>query len=106
MVRAHAPRRAELRPRRRDEEQRRLRAALGQRAHEIERSRVGPVQVLEGDHGRLRPRARQNKGRHRRQLPASQFLRRQLRLAVLRQRNVDQGRDQGRVFGRVQSDQR
>ena len=49
MVRAQAPVRAELRPRRRDEEQRRLRAALGQRTHEIERSRVGPVQVLEGD---------------------------------------------------------
>ena len=50
VVRAHAPRRAELRPRGRDDQQRRLRAALGERAHEIERSRVGPVQVLEGEH--------------------------------------------------------
>ena len=60
-------------------EQRRLRAALGERAHEIERGRVGPVQVLEGEHDRLRPRARQNPGRHRRQLPAPQFLRREFR---------------------------
>ena len=105
MVRAHAPGRAELRPRRRDEEQRRLRAALGQRPHEIERGRIGPVQVLEGDHGRLRPRARQNPGRHRRQLPAPQFLRREFRPAVLRQRNIDQRREQRRVFGRVQADQ-
>jgi hypothetical protein len=43
MMRPHAPGRAELRPRRRDDEQRGLRPALGQRAHEIERSRVGPV---------------------------------------------------------------
>ena len=56
MVRAHAPRRAELRPRRGDDEQRRLRPALGQRAHEVERRRIGPVQVLEGEHDRLRPR--------------------------------------------------
>ena len=54
MVRAHAPTRAELRPRRRDDEERRLGAALGQRPHEIERSRIGPVQVLEGEHDRLR----------------------------------------------------
>ena len=53
MVRAHAPWRAELRPRGRDHEQRRLRAALGERLHEIERSRVGPVQVLEGEYERL-----------------------------------------------------
>ena len=84
---------------------RRLRAALGERAQEIERSRVGPVQVLEGEHDRLRPRARQNPGRHRRQLPAPQFLRREFRRAVLRQRDVDQRREQGRIFGRVEADQ-
>ena len=60
MVRAHAPVRAELRPRRRNKEQRRLRAAFCERAQEIERGRIGPVQVLEGEHDRLRPRARQN----------------------------------------------
>ena len=81
MVRAHGPGRAEFRPRRRDDEQRRLRAALGQRPHEVERRRVGPVQVLEGEHGRLRPRSRQNPGRHRRELPSPQFLRREFRRA-------------------------
>ena len=33
--------------------QRRLRAALGERAHEVERGRVGPVQILESEHDRL-----------------------------------------------------
>ena len=79
VVRAQAPGRAEFRPRRRDDEKRRLRAALGERAQEIERGRVGPVQVFEGEHDRLRSRARQNPGRHRRQLPAPQFLRREFR---------------------------
>ena len=60
MVRTHAPGRAKFRPRRRDDEQRRLRAALGQRVHEVERRRIGPMQVLEGEHDRLRPRPRQN----------------------------------------------
>ena len=41
------------------------------------------MQILEGEHRRLRPRARHNPGRHRRQLPAAQFLGRQLRPAVL-----------------------
>jgi hypothetical protein len=64
------------------------------------------MQILEGEHHRLRPRARQNPGRHRRELPAAQFLGRQLRPAVLRQRNVDQRREQGRIFGRIQGGQR
>src|SRR5208337_2598465 len=105
VVRTQAPGRAEFRPRRRNQKQRRLGAALGEGLQQVERGRIGPVQVLEGDHGRLRPRARQNQGRHRRQLPAPQFLRRESRGAVLRQRNVDQRRDQGRVFGRVESNQ-
>ena len=105
MVRPHAPGRAELRPRRRDDQQRRLRPALGQRAHEIERSRVGPVQVLEGEHDCLRPRGRQNPCRHRRQLPAAQLLWREFRGPVLWQEDIDQGREQRRVFGWVQADQ-
>ena len=55
-------------------------------AHQIERGRVGPVQVLEGEHGRLRSRPRENPGRHRRQLPAAQLLWREFRCAVLWQR--------------------
>ena len=105
MVRPHAPRRAELWPRRRDDEQRRLRPALGQTAHEIERSRVGPVQVLEGEHNCLRPCGRQNPCRHRRQLPAAQLLWREFRCAVLWQEDIDQRREQRRVFGWVEADQ-
>ena len=84
-----APGRAELGPCCRDDEQRRLRAAFGERPHEVERRRIGPVQVLEGEHNRLGPRARQKPGRHRRQLPSPQFLGREFRRAVRGQRNVD-----------------
>ena len=105
MVRPHAPGRAELRSRRRDDQQRRLRTALGQRAHEIERSRVGPVQVLEGEHDGLRPRGRQNPCRHRRQLPAAQLLWGEFCCLVVWQEDIDQGREQRRIFGWVQADQ-
>ena len=71
VVRAQAPGWAELRPSRSQEEQWRLRAAVGQRAHEVERRRVGPVQVLESEDDRLRPRPSQNPSGHRRQLPAA-----------------------------------
>ena len=83
MMRLHAPGRAKLRPCGRNDQERRLRATLRQHAHEIERGRIGPVQILEGEHDRLRPRARQNPGRYRRQLPASQFFRREFRPAIL-----------------------
>ena len=106
MVRAHRPGRAEFRPRGGDDQQRGLGAALGEPGHEIERGRVGPMQILEGEHDRLVSSARQNPGGHRRQLPAPQFLRRELRPTVLRQRNVDQRREQRRIFGRVEADQR
>ena len=102
---AQAPGRAEFRPRCRDDEQRCLRAALGESLHQIERGRVGPVQVLEREHDRLRPRAGENPRRQRRQLPAPQFLRRELRRAVLGQRDVDQRCEQRCVFGRVEADQ-
>ena len=104
-MRAHGPGRSEFRPRGGDDQQRGLRAALGERAQKIERGRVGPVQILEGENHWLRPRAGQHPGRHRRQLPTAQFLGRQLRTAVLPQGNVDQRREQGRVFGRVEADQ-
>ena len=83
----------------------RLRAALGEPGHEIERGRIGPMQILEGENHWLSPRARQNPGRHRRQLPTAQFLGRRLRTAILRQGNVDQRREQGCVFGHVKADQ-
>ena len=39
-------------------------------------------------------------------MPAAQFLRRQFRRAALLERDVDQRRKQGHVFGRVQADER
>ena len=66
--------------------------------NEVERRRVGPVQVLEGEDDRLRPRPSQNPGGHRRQLPSPQLLRREIRRAVRRQRNVDSGASRGRMF--------
>ena len=105
MMRPHAPGRSEFRPGGRHDEQRGLRAALGQRAHEIERSRVGPVQVLEGEHDCLRPRGSQNPCCHRRQLSAAQFLWREFRCPVLWQADIDQRREQRRVFGWIQTDQ-
>ena len=63
------------------------------------------MQVFEGKDDRLRSGACQKQGRHRSQLPASQFLRREFRRAVLRQRDVEQRREQGRIFGRVETDQ-
>ena len=85
--------------------QRRLRAALGESLHQIERGRVGPVQILERERDRLRARPGEKPRDERRQLPAAQFLRRKLRRAVLRQRDVHQRRDQGRIFGGVEADQ-
>ena len=63
------------------------------------------MQVLKRQNDRLRACARQNPGRHRRQLPAPQFLGREFRPAVLGQRDFDQRREQGRVFSRVEADQ-
>ena len=105
VVRAQAPGRAELGPRGREDQHRRLRAALGESLHEIERRRVGPVQVLECERDRLRARPGEKPCRQRRQLPAAQFLRREFRRAIFRQRDVDQRRDQGRIFGGVEADE-
>jgi hypothetical protein len=105
VVRAEAPGRAELGSRGREDEERRLRAALGESLHEIKRGGVRPVQVLERERDGLRARPGEKPGYERRQLPAAQFLRRKLCCAVLRQRDVDQRRDQRRIFGGVEADQ-
>ena len=75
--------------------------ALGQSLHKIERGRIGPMQVLEREHNRLRSRFSEQPRGQRRQLPAPQLLRREL----FRQRDVHQRRDQGHVFGSVETDQ-
>ena len=58
------------------------------------------MQILEGEHDRLGPRPRQKPCGHRRELPPPQFFRREIRGALRGERNVDQRRDQGRIFAR------
>ena len=106
VMRAHAPGRAELGPRRRHDEQRRQRAALGDAAQDVERGRIGPVQILERQHHRLDLGARHHPVGQRRQLPAPQFLGRQARRAFLRQRNVEERREQGSILRRIELDLR
>ena len=102
---AQAPWRSKLWPRGREDEQRRLRAALGESVHQIERGWVGPVEVLEGERDRLRSRPGDNPRDKRRQLPAPQFLWREIRRVLLWQRDFHQRREQGRIFGGVEADQ-
>jgi hypothetical protein len=83
VMRAHAPGRAELGPRRRNDEQRRKCTALGDAAKHVERGRIRPMQVLERQHQRLGLGARHHPVRQSRQLPPAQFLRRQSRNAFL-----------------------
>ena len=104
-MRPRAPGWAELGPRRRENEQRRLRTPLGESLQEIKRGRIGPMQVLEREHDRLRARPGEKPRDKGRQLPPAQFLRREFRDALLWQWNVDQRREQGRVFGWVETDQ-
>ena len=77
VMRAHAPGRPELGPSRRHDEQRRQRAALGDAAQHVERGRIGPMQILERQHQRLRLGAGHHPVGQRRQLPAAQLLGRQ-----------------------------
>ena len=90
----------------RDDEQWRQRAALGDAAQDIERGRIGPMQIFERQHHRLNARARHHPIGQRRQLPAPQFLGRQSRRAFRRQRNVEERREQSGILRRVELDLR
>ena len=82
-----------------------MRPAFGERTHEVNRGRIGPVKVLEDDDRWLRARSGQDHIGHRSQLPASQGLGREFGRALRRQRNVYQWREKGRVFRVVEADQ-
>ena len=82
-----------------------MRAALGERVQKVERSGVGPVQVLESDNGGLGPRPRENPGGHCRKLPSPQLFRREICGAAVWQRDVNKRCKQRRMFGRVEADQ-
>ena len=63
------------------------------------------MQVLESKDNRLGPRPSQNPGGHRRKLPSPQFFRRKIGGAASRQRDVNEWREQRRVFRGVEADQ-
>src|SRR5271169_2728060 len=63
------------------------------------------MQVLESKDNRLRPRPSQNPSGHRRQLPSSQFFRREMGRAARRERDVHERCEQRRMFGWVEADQ-
>ena len=105
VMRAHAPRRTKLWSRCRYEKERRLSAPLGKGAQEVERGGVGPMQVFESEHDRLRARPGQDPGDERGQLTSPKLLRRKGGLAARRKRNVYERREQWRVFDRVEADQ-
>jgi hypothetical protein len=66
-----APKPRAARAGRRQEKQWRLRAALGERAQQVERRRISPMEILEGEDNRLRPRPSKYQSGHRRQLPSA-----------------------------------
>ncbi len=104
VVRSRRPRRAEFGAHRGDDEQRRLRAPVRQRGEERERSRIAPLQVIEGEHGGLRPRARKHPRLAPGQLPAQKFVGVEFWNAIGRQGDVNQGRNEGRYRLRVESE--
>ena len=102
MVRARRPWRAKFGARRGDDHQRRRRASFGEHLQEIERGRVGPVEVFEGEHERLCARPREQPGDHRGELAAPQLVGRKFRRVDRCGGNVEQGREQGRELDRIE----
>src|SRR5262249_14877625 len=74
---AHIPRRPKFRPSGEENEQRCPRTSFGNAAQKVERGRIGPMEVFHHYHRWLSPCARHPPIGKRRQLPASQFFRRQ-----------------------------
>ena len=99
-----APGRPKFKPGRRQKENGRLRAAIAERMHEIDRRRVEPLQVLKDENERLVAGAGDRPFDHRRQLPATNFLRREAWQALMRNRDVDQRRKQGSVCRGIELD--
>ena len=102
MVRARRPRGAKFGARRREDHQGRGRSSLGEHLQEVERGRIGPVEVFEGEHERLRASARKQPGDHCGELAASQFVGRKFGRTKRRGGNVEQGRKQRRKLDRIE----
>ena len=77
-------------------------AALAERSHEIDRTRIGPLQVLEDENERLHVCAGQDPGGERRQLPVANLIGRKSRQAFRWNRNVGQRRKQGSILRRTE----
>ena len=102
VMRAHRPRRAELGPRRVQQQQPRGRALLDQQLDQLQRRGIDPVQVLDRDHQRLRAGGAEHPFDQRRQQAAALLLGRQRRRRILRrQRQIQQRREQRDRFGRL-----
>ena len=67
-------------------------AKLIERLDEVKRRRIGPMQILEGEHHRLRPSPGQKKGDHRGKLPPTHLLGAEFQGAFRGQWNIEQRR--------------
>ena len=94
MVRPQTPGRPEFGPRRRQNEDWRPRAAVAQRLHEVDRSRVEPLQILKDENERLVAGAGDRPLDHGGQLAAANLLRRKAGHALRRDGNADHRRKQ------------
>jgi hypothetical protein len=90
MVRAKAPGRPEVRPRRRQDEERGSRAILAERVYEIDRAWIGPLQIFEEENKRLHPCGGYDPRDHRGQLLAADLIGRKFRQTFEWNWNVDQ----------------
>ena len=104
VVRAHPPGQPEFWACADEDNQRRQRAAFGDAAQHVERARIGPMQVFQREHHRLKPGAGDQDRSQRAQLPAPQVLWRQSRHAFLWQRNGQQCRKQRDILDGVEFD--
>ena len=102
MVGARRPRRAEFRARRRDDHERRRRASFSEHLQQIKRGRVGPMEVFEGEHERLRAGAREHPSDHCSELAAPQLVGRKFRRVDSRGGNIEQRREQWRELNRIE----
>src|ERR1700691_2344735 len=94
MMGPRTPERPELGPRRRQNENWRLRGTLDQRLHEIDRRGVKPLQIFKDENERLVAGAGDRPLDHSDQLTASDLLGRKAGQALRRDRNADRGRKQ------------
>jgi hypothetical protein len=87
---------------RRDDRERRRRASFSEHLQQIKRGRVGPVEVFEREHERLRAGAREHPSDHCGELAASQLVGCKFRRADSCKKNIEQRREQRRKLHRIE----